>query len=77
MNYSKRCRRLTYLGRHDAVQDEIRGTVTEGKQVHRLGYIEIYFNIYIYIDISNFYVEAAYLSQWVVALHEELLAKDC
>ena len=48
MNYSKRCRRLTYLGRHDAVQDEIRGTVTEGKQVHRLGYIEIYFNKYIY-----------------------------
>ena len=48
MNYSKRCRMLTYLGRHDAVQDEIRGTVTEGKQVHRLGYIEIYFNIYIY-----------------------------
>ena len=40
---------LTYLGRHDAVQDEIRGTVTEGKQVHRLGYIEIYFNIYILI----------------------------
>ena len=36
-----------------------------------------YISIYIYIDISNFYVEAAYLSQWVVALHEELLAKDC
>ena len=49
MNYSKRCRRLTYLGRHDAVQDEIRGTVTEGKQVHRLGYIEIY--IYWYIKL--------------------------
>ena len=47
MNYSKRCRMLTYLGRHDAVQDEIRGTVTEGKQVHRLGYMK-YISIYIY-----------------------------
>ena len=62
-----------HLGRHDAVENEICRAVAESEQVHHLWGGNSIWNLDCQ-TLSNF---AAYLSQGVVALHEELLAKDC